>query len=91
MEDPLESRLKTVNESNRSTVPPGCSFSPLSRMAVFNLNPNATGCTNETEGCYRLACGGVPKTLVLTVASDEHRHVGEHVLLLEPVVGRGVR
>ena len=67
MEDPLESRLKTVNESNRSTVPPGCSFSPLSRMAVFNLNPNATGCTNETEGCYRLACGGVPKTLVLTV------------------------
>ena len=71
MEDPLEKRLKTVNESNRSTVPPGCSFSPLSRAAVFNLNPNATGCTNQTEGCYRLACGGVPKTLVLTVATDE--------------------
>ena len=34
MEDLLEKRLKTVNESNRSTVPPGCSFSPLSRAGA---------------------------------------------------------
>ena len=51
--------LTIVSDGEDTAVPPGCSWSPVSKQAMFNANPNGAerrrDCT-DGESCYRLVC-----------------------------------
>ena len=65
---PMESGMVVADEAN---VPPGCSYSPYSRRAIFNKNP-----VGGDDPAYRRAC-----------VRDDHAHGSDKNLLPDDVMG----
>ena len=43
--------LKNVDDGSAVAVPPGCSYSPVSKMAIFNVNP-----AGRSSDVYQCVC-----------------------------------
>ena len=58
-------RMKNVNGGPAQGVPPGCSYSLGSKMAIFNVNPHGRG-----GEVYQHVCTAEPKALLQPTSAD---------------------
>ena len=56
---------KNVDDGSAVAVPHGCSYSPVSEMAIFNVNPHGRG-----GEAYQHVCTAEPKALLQPTSAD---------------------
>jgi len=56
---------KNVDDGSAVAVPHGCSYSPVSKMAIFNVNPHGRG-----GEVYQHVCTAEPKALLQPTSAD---------------------
>jgi len=58
---------KNVDDGSAAAVPPGCSYSPVSKMAIFNVNPAG----RSSGAVYQHVCTAEPKARLQPTSADD--------------------